>query len=89
MDKIFFPDRTALIEQAKANKIGLIIADPFVHCHALSENDNVHMNAAISAWADVAYAAECAVLPTAPHTQERHQRRLVRYRGITRRQVHV
>jgi hypothetical protein len=59
---IVHPDREALAAAARARGIGLIVVDPFVKSHALDENSNPHMDAAATAWAEVAEAAGAAVL---------------------------
>jgi len=56
------PDRAPLIEEARARGIGLIVVDPFVKSHGLDENSNPHMDAAATAWAEVAEATGAAVL---------------------------
>lgn len=57
-----YPDQDIVIEQAKAQRIGLIIVDPFVKSHTLEENDNSAMDAAVTAWSEVAERANLAVL---------------------------
>ncbi len=59
---IAFPDRDAVAEAASARGIGLIVVDPFVKSHALDENSNPHMDAAATAWAEIAERAGAAVL---------------------------
>jgi hypothetical protein len=59
---ITFPDRDAVAEAAAARGIGLIVVDPFVKSHALDENSNPHMDAAATAWAEVAERSGAAVL---------------------------
>ena len=59
---IALPDRAPMIAAARAGGIGLIVVDPFVKSHRLDENSNVHMDAAATAWAEVADQAACAVL---------------------------
>ena len=59
---IALPDRAPLIAAARAAGVGLIVVDPFVKSHRLDENSNVHMDAAATAWAEVADQAGCAVL---------------------------
>jgi hypothetical protein len=60
--RISFPDKDAIIEGAKADQIGLIVVDPFIRSHELDENSNPDMDAAATAWAEVAAEANCAVL---------------------------
>ncbi len=59
---IAYPDRDAIVAAAKAHGIGLIVVDPFVKSHTLDENSNAHMDAAATAWAEVAEATGAAVL---------------------------
>lgn len=59
---IVHPDREAVAEAATAAGIGLIVVDPFVKSHRLDENSNAHMDAAATAWAEVADRTACAVL---------------------------
>lgn len=59
---VAFPDQDALTQEARAHGIGLIVVDPFVKSHALDENSNAHMDAAATAWAEVAEGAGAAVL---------------------------
>lgn len=59
---IVFPDREALAAAAREAGIGLIVVDPFVKSHGLDENSNQHMDAAATAWAEVAEHAGAAVL---------------------------
>lgn len=59
---VTYPDKEALIEQCRDLEIGAIIVDPFVNSHELEENSNPHINAAARAWAEIAEAANCAVL---------------------------
>jgi len=59
---IVHPDRDAVAEAAAAAGIGLIVVDPFVKSHRLDENSNAHMDAAATAWAEVAERTAAAVL---------------------------
>jgi len=59
---IAYPDRDALAAAARAAGIGLIVVDPFVKSHGLDENSNPHMDAAATAWAEVAEHSGAAVL---------------------------
>ena len=56
------PDQEAVTQAALAAGVGLIVVDPFVKSHALDENSNPHMDAAATAWAEVAEATGAAVL---------------------------
>ena len=43
------------------NKIDVLVIDPFVSCHRVSENDNSAIDTVAREWADVADATGCAV----------------------------
>jgi len=59
---VAYPDRDAITAEASAHGIGLIVVDPFVKSHGLDENDNVQMDAAATAWGEVADRTGAAVL---------------------------
>lgn len=59
---VVYRDRPRLIELAKAARIGLIVVDPLVASHKVSENSNEEMEEVITGWAEVADAVGCAVL---------------------------
>ncbi|MCA7118420.1 MAG: helicase RepA family protein [Acidibrevibacterium sp.] len=59
---IVFPDQEAICRAAQEAGIGCLIVDPFVRSHHLEENSNPHMDAAATAWAEVAHASGAAVL---------------------------
>ncbi len=61
-DGIAFPDRDELIAAARAVGVGALVVDPFVKTHRLDENANDAMDAAATAWAEVAEATGAAVL---------------------------
>ena len=56
------PDREAVAEAARGQNIGLIVVDPFVKSHRLDENSNAQIDAAATAWAEVAELTGAAVL---------------------------
>lgn len=58
---ILYPDKDAIIEAAQSAEIGHIVVDPFVKSHGLEENSNPHMDAAVTAWAEVAQATGAAI----------------------------
>ena len=60
--RIVFPDKEAIIAEAREHAVGLIVVDPFINTHELDENSNPQMNAAARAWAEVANDADCAVI---------------------------
>jgi AAA domain len=51
----------AIITQLKERAIDVLIIDPFVSCHRVTENDNNAIDAVTKEWARVAEAANCAV----------------------------
>jgi hypothetical protein len=51
----------ALIAQLKEREIDVLIIDPFVSCHRVTENDNNAIDGVTKEWARVADAANCAV----------------------------
>ncbi|MCX7376988.1 MAG: AAA family ATPase [Alphaproteobacteria bacterium] len=59
---IALPDKEPMIAAAQAAGVGLIVVDPFVKSHRLDENSNMEMDAAATAWAEVADRTACAVL---------------------------
>ncbi|MBV9811635.1 MAG: AAA family ATPase, partial [Acetobacteraceae bacterium] len=56
------PDREAVVQAARARGIGLLVVDPFVKSHRLDENSNAQIDAAATAWSEVAEATDAAVL---------------------------
>jgi hypothetical protein len=59
---IVHPDQQAVVDAALAAGIGLIVVDPFVKSHQLDENANAQIDAAATAWAEIAEATGAAVL---------------------------
>ena len=59
---ITHPDQDALLRQVQEQGIGLVVVDPFVKSHTLNENDNMQMDRAVTAWAEVAEQSGAAVL---------------------------
>ena len=59
---IIHPDKSALTDAVRARSIGLVVVDPFVKSHRLEENSNPHMDAAATAWAELAEETGAAVL---------------------------
>ena len=51
----------AVINTIVANKIGLMIVDPFVASHRVAENDNPSMELVASTWAHIAEVTGCAI----------------------------
>lgn len=58
---IMEPVRDAILAQLKAREIDVLIIDPFVSCHAASENDNNAIEIVASVWRDIADKADCAI----------------------------
>ncbi len=59
--KIIEPVISAIVDNVQRHGIGLVIVDPFVACHAVSENDNAKLEKVTRAWAQIANATNCAV----------------------------
>jgi AAA domain len=51
----------AIINTIRANKIGLMIVDPFIASHRVAENDNPSMELVASTWAHIAEVTGCAI----------------------------
>jgi AAA domain/Primase C terminal 2 (PriCT-2) len=64
---------TPLIERViaalKEDKIDVLIVDPFVSCHHVSENDNSAIDQVAKSWSGIAEAANCSVM-IAHHTRK-------------------
>lgn len=58
---ITYPDKEKLIAAALACNAGHIVIDPFVKSHSMEENSNPAMDAAVTAWAEVAEITGAAV----------------------------
>lgn len=54
-----------VVEQVKetiiANKIGVVVIDPFIACHRVTENDNNEIDRVVKIWASIADATGCAI----------------------------
>lgn len=60
--KIAVPVMDAMIDTIRANKIDVVIIDPFISSHAITENDNVAMDAVIKRfWAPIIDKTNCSV----------------------------
>jgi hypothetical protein len=59
--KIAIPVKDALTKALIENKIDVLIVDPFVKTHRVSENDNALMDAVVTVFAEVAEDANCGV----------------------------
>lgn len=59
--KVATPVRHQLISEVRRLEVDVLIVDPFVACHRVSENDNARIEAVVSEWMHVADAGNCAV----------------------------
>lgn len=59
--KIARPVVDQVIATIRANQIGLLIVDPFVASHRITENDNGAIELVASTWAEIANETGCAV----------------------------
>ena len=59
--KIVEPMFDAIVDNIRRHGLGLVIVDPFVACHAISENDNAKLEKVTRAWAHIANETNCAV----------------------------
>lgn len=50
-----------LIEEIRRNRIDVVIVDPFVSTHAVSENDNPAIDRVAKTWARIAHETNCAI----------------------------
>lgn len=60
--QIVAPVIEALIAELEARRIDVLIVDPFVSSHSVSENDNGAIDAIAKQWARVAIRANCAIV---------------------------
>ncbi len=60
--EILAPVVDALVAELVARKIDVLVVDPFVSSHSVSENDNGAIDAVAKLWARVAVRGKCAVL---------------------------
>jgi hypothetical protein len=67
--KIAQPLMQALRDEIIAKQIDVLVIDPFVSSHSVSENDNVRINAVLRQWAMLADATGCAI-ELAHHTRK-------------------
>lgn len=59
---IAVPVVEALVAELIARKIDVLIIDPFVSSHGVSENDNSAIDAVVKTWASIAKRAGCAIV---------------------------
>jgi hypothetical protein len=55
------PVSEALIDAIKTNGIDVVVIDPFVSCHSVSENDNVMIDGVVKEFGRIAGIANCAI----------------------------
>jgi hypothetical protein len=60
--KIARPIVDEVIATIRKNKIGVMIVDPFVACHQVSENDNPAIEMVAAAWAEIADVTNCSIM---------------------------
>ena len=60
--EILEPIVRELVAELKMREIDVLIIDPFVSSHGVSENDNGAIDAVVKAWGRVADQAECAIV---------------------------
>ena len=60
--QIAIPMVEALVAELMARQIDVLVVDPFVSSHAVSENDNVAIDAVAKTWARIAMRASCAIV---------------------------
>lgn len=56
------PDVGAVIDEIKSKGIDVLVVDPFVRAHRLSENDNKHIDFVMDLFAKIAHEGNCSVL---------------------------
>ena len=59
--KVAIPYVEAIKRTVEANKIDVMVIDPFIRTHAVSENDNQRINAVADVWSTIAYDMQCAI----------------------------
>ncbi|WP_085810714.1 AAA family ATPase [Sphingomonas sp. TZW2008] len=52
----------ALVAELIARKIDVLVIDPFVSSHGVSENDNSAVDAVVKTWASIAKRASCSIV---------------------------
>lgn len=59
--EIMEPVAEALVAEIKARQIDVLVVDPFISSHLVSENDNGAIDAVAKQWGAIADRAECAI----------------------------
>lgn len=60
--RIAVPVVEALVAELIARKIDVLVVDPFVSSHGVTENDNTAIDAVVKTWASIAKRAGCAIV---------------------------
>lgn len=60
--RIVEPVLAGLVDEIRSREIDVLVVDPFVSCHRVSENNNSAVDAIAKKWAWVSVQANCAVL---------------------------
>ena len=60
--KVAEPVIEGVIGTLLANKIDVLVVDPFVACHHVPENDNTGIEIVAKSWAHIAEAANCSIM---------------------------
>lgn len=60
--RIAVPVVEALIAELVARKIDVLVVDPFVSSHGVTENDNSAIDAVVKTWASIAKRAGCSIV---------------------------
>ncbi|WP_260598297.1 AAA family ATPase [Sphingomonas endolithica] len=60
--QIAVPVVEALVAELLARKIDVLVVDPFVSSHGVTENDNGAIDAVVKTWASIAKRAGCAIV---------------------------
>ena len=60
--RVAVPVVEALITELLARKIDVLVIDPFVSSHGVSENDNGAIDAVVKTWANIAKRAGCSIV---------------------------
>ncbi|WP_260598847.1 AAA family ATPase [Sphingomonas endolithica] len=60
--RIAIPVVEGLVAELLARKVDVLVVDPFVSSHGVSENDNGAIDAVVKTWAGIAKRAGCAIV---------------------------
>lgn len=59
--KIVRPVVESIIHQIKLRNISVLVIDPFISSHAVSENDNMAIDIVVKQWASIAHECNCSI----------------------------